>query len=152
MAKAHETSGKKEIAKRKVQKRKEKEEKKERRQAQSDKGKGLEAMMAYIDENGNLTDTPPDPKKKKEIRSEDISLGAAAIIRDEEDENGEKEGVVTFFNNAKGFGFIKETKGQNSYFVHINNLSEPIGENDRVVFQVAKGQKGMHATMVRRKK
>lgn len=151
MAKAHETTGKKEIAKRKIQKRKEKEEKKVQRQSQSDKGKGLEEMMAYVDENGNLTDTPPDPRRKKEIRSEDISLAAASSI-EQEDDGKEKEGVVTFFNKTKGFGFIKEANSQNSFFVHMNDLSEPISDNDKVIFQVAKGQKGMHATMVKKKK
>lgn len=148
MAKAHETSIKKEIAKKKIQKRKDKEEKKAQRQ--SDKGKGLDAMMAYVDENGNLTDTPPDPSKRKEIKSEDISLSASANIQEES--TGELEGTVTFFNTAKGFGFIKETKTQTSYFVHMNDLSGPITERDKVVFQIAKGHKGMHAIMVKKKK
>jgi len=149
MAKAHETSSKKEIAKRKIQKRKDKQEKKEQRLSQSEKGKGLEAMMAYVDENGNLSDTPPDPSRRKEIRSEDISLAASANIP--EPDNGGMEGTVTFFNKIKGFGFIK-SKNHISYFVHQNDLSEHIAEGDKVAFQVAKGNKGMHATMVKKVK
>ncbi|MDL5044925.1 hypothetical protein QQ054_02570 [Oscillatoria amoena NRMC-F 0135] len=63
MARSKETQGKKENDKKKQKKRKEKEEKREERKANYKKGKSLEEMMAYVDENGNISNTPPDPKK-----------------------------------------------------------------------------------------
>lgn len=147
MGRSHETSGKKEIAKRKKDKQRVKAEKKELRQSNTTKGKGLEDMMAYVDENGNLSEHPPDPRKKKEIRPEDISLEAAG---NSERVSSEKHGVVSFFDTTKGYGFIKENNSTNSYFVHNNDLSVPIKERDKVIFEIARGQKGMKAIMVRK--
>ena len=69
MAKSQETFSKKEKEKLKLKKRREKEEKKAERKANSQKGLELEDMLAYVDENGNLTTTPPDPKKRKVIKN-----------------------------------------------------------------------------------
>lgn len=74
MGKSQETFSKKEREKKKLKKRQDKEQKKEERKSASLKGQGLEAMFAYVDHNGNLTDTPPDPKKKYEINQEDIKI------------------------------------------------------------------------------
>lgn len=71
------TGLKREKEKKKLVKRKEKEEKKLERKSQSNKGKGFDAMIAYVDENGQLSDTPPDPLKKKELKPEHIQLGAS---------------------------------------------------------------------------
>jgi CspA family cold shock protein len=59
-----------------------------------------------------------------------------------------KNGVVKFFNEAKGFGFIKEDGGQ-EIFVHATGLQEDIRENDNVVFEVQEGRKGLNAVNVR---
>ena len=61
-----------------------------------------------------------------------------------------RTGVVTFFNDAKGFGFIKDLKSQESVFVHVNQLSERISENDKVVFEVMMGPKGPNAVNVKK--
>ena len=58
----------------KQQARKQKEEKKLQRKENAQKGKSLEDMMAYVDENGNLSSTPPDPRNKIEINTEDIMI------------------------------------------------------------------------------
>ena len=75
MASSQETFSKKEREKKKLKKKKDKEEKKEERQANAKKGMSLDDMIAYVDENGNLTSTPPDPRKKKTINTEDIPVG-----------------------------------------------------------------------------
>lgn len=150
MGRAHETHGKKEIAKKKAQNRKDKDEKKQLRNANSAKGKGLEDMLAYVDENGNLTTTPPDPKKRKEIKSEDISLSASGNSENSRDDGEERTGTVVFFNTTKGFGFIKDSRSGDSFFIHANDLLEPIAENDKVSFDVASGKRGMHATDVKK--
>ena len=59
MAKSQETFSKKEKGKQKIKQRQEKLEKMNERKANAKKGKSLEEMMAYVDENGNLTSTPP---------------------------------------------------------------------------------------------
>lgn len=58
-----------------------------------------------------------------------------------------KKGVVKFFNETKGFGFIKEDDGQ-EIFVHVTGLKQDIRENDVVVFEVQQGKKGLNAVNV----
>jgi CspA family cold shock protein len=59
-----------------------------------------------------------------------------------------KNGVVKFFNEVKGFGFIKGDDGQ-EIFVHVSGLKEEIRENDNVVFEVQEGKKGLNAVNVK---
>ncbi|HBK88680.1 MAG: cold shock domain-containing protein [Cyclobacteriaceae bacterium] len=61
-----------------------------------------------------------------------------------------KEGTVKFFNEAKGFGFIKEEGTGTEYFVHISGLLvDTIKQNDAVTFEVKEGKKGLNAVDVR---
>ena len=149
MAKSQETFSKKENEKKRIQKKREKEEKKEARQANAKKGMALEDMMAYVDENGNISATPPDPKKKKIVKSEDIMVG----VQKQEDMapvETIRQGIVTFFNESKGYGFIKDLVTQESIFVHINALTEPIKENNKVTFEIEMGRKGANAISVKK--
>ena len=59
-----------------------------------------------------------------------------------------KEGTVKFFNNAKGFGFIKPADSNDDIFVHESGLIDEIRENDKVKFDVERGRKGMNAINV----
>jgi len=59
-----------------------------------------------------------------------------------------KQGTVKFFNETKGFGFIKENGGE-EIFVHVSGLQDEIRENDEVVFEVQNGKKGLNAVNVR---
>lgn len=149
MASSQETFSKKEREKKRLKKKKDKEEKKEERQANAKKGQSLEEMIAYVDENGNLTSTPPDPRKKKIVNTEDIQLGAS---KQEDNELFEaiREGIVSFFNEPKGYGFIRDLKTQESIFVHINELTTPIKENDKVTFEIEIRQKGPSAVAVKK--
>lgn len=61
--------------------------------------------------------------------------------------NKMKKGTVKFFNEAKGFGFIKEEGGQ-EIFVHISGTKDEIRENDEVMFDVEQGKKGLNAVNV----
>ena len=143
-----ETVGKKEKEKKKAKNKQDKAQRKEERKANNNKGKSLESMMAYVDENGNLSPTPPDPSKRREINIEDIQLGAAK--QSTEVREVIRKGVVTFFNDAKGYGFINDLQSQESVFVHINQLSEPIKEKDKVTFEVEMGPKGLSAIKVKK--
>ncbi len=62
-----------------------------------------------------------------------------------------QEGTVKFFNETKGFGFISQANGNEDVFVHNTGLLENIRENDKVVFDIEKGQKGLMAVNVKRK-
>ncbi|MEZ4904251.1 MAG: cold-shock protein [Spirosomataceae bacterium] len=59
-----------------------------------------------------------------------------------------QEGTVKFFNETKGFGFIKPTDGGQDIFVHVTGLNEDIRENDTVTFDVENGKKGLNAVNV----
>ena len=56
-----------------------------------------------------------------------------------------RTGVITFFNQDKGFGFIKDSQTQESIFVHVNQLDGPVKEHDKISFEVEKGPKGLNA-------
>lgn len=142
-----ESWNKKEREKKKQQEKREKAERKKERKDNAANGNNLDAMLAYVDENGNITDTPPDPSKRKEIKLEDIEIGVPEYIPTEESQF--RNGRVSFFNQEKGFGFIKEDGTQQSFFVHINNLSGPVKENDKVSFEVGHGPKGPIAENVK---
>ena len=148
MGKSQETFNKKEKEKKRLKKKKDKEEKKEERKAHSDKGKSMDEMLAYVDADGNISSTPPDPLKRSVIKSEDIQIG---ISRQEPVDPADliKKGTVTFFNDSKGYGFIKDHDTQDSVFVHINGLVDRIKEGDKVTFETEMGQKGMNAVKVK---
>ena len=59
-----------------------------------------------------------------------------------------KTGSVKFFNEAKGFGFIKEDETGKEIFVHVSGLRAKIRENDRVAFEIKEGKKGPEAIEV----
>jgi cold shock CspA family protein len=149
MAKSTITFNKKEREKKKFKKQQDKKEKAEERKSSSSKGKGLEDMMAYIDEDGNITSTPPNPtKKKKTFDVDDIQIGVARRV-DEEVETV-RNGTVTFFNDSKGYGFIKDLQSQESVFVHINSLTEPLKEGEKITFETEQGQKGLQAVRIKK--
>jgi len=149
LGRSTETFSKKEKEKARIKKSKDKKEKAEDRKANSDKGKSLEEMMAYIDEHGNITSTPPDPSRKIKINAEDILIGVAK--QEDIPYDTVRNGVVTFFNEAKGYGFIRDLQTQESIFVHINGLTEPLRENNMVTFETEQGQKGLSAIKVKKK-
>jgi cold shock CspA family protein len=149
MAKSGETFGKKEKEKKRAKNKQEKQEKMDERKANAKKGKSLDEMMAYIDENGNISSTPPDPKRMKTFKQEDMQIGVPKYVPGE-DESPIRTGVITFFNETKGFGFIKDLQTQESVFIHVNQLLERVVESDKVTFEVEMGPKGPSATNVKK--
>lgn len=145
MAKSQETYNKKEQEKKRLKKRLDKAAKKAERKA-SPKVSGFEDMIAYVDENGHLTDTPPDLSKRKKINAKNIEIGVPK--RTEEEVITTRTGIVEFFNDAKGFGFIKEQGSGEKFFVHINGVVDEIAENDKVTFELEQGLKGINAVKV----
>ena len=144
-----ETFSKKEKEKARQKKRKDKEEKREERKASAQKGQHLDDMLAYVDENGNITSTPPDPRKKRVIDQDTIQIGVAKQ-EDMAPQETVRQGIVTFFNTSKGYGFIRDLQSQESIFVHMNGLIDAIGENDKVTFEVTMTPKGANAVDVKK--
>ncbi|TDW97038.1 cold-shock protein [Dinghuibacter silviterrae] len=114
------------------------------RKSNNNKGKGLNDMLAYVDENGNLSSTPPNAAARKEIALEDIQLGAAPI----QPEETQRTGTVSFFNSTKGFGFITDDKSGEDVFFHTNQLAQPVKEKDRVSFERERTPRGYSAVRV----
>jgi cold shock CspA family protein len=143
-----ETWNKKEREKKKQQNKKEKAEKKQERKESTKDGNDLDSMMAYIDENGNLSTTPPDPRKRIVIKAENIEIGVPKHEFNPDDLI--RTGTITFFNTEKGYGFIKDLASQESVFVHANALGgELVKENNKVTFEVEMGPKGANAINVK---
>lgn len=147
MGRSQETYNKKEVRDKKEKKRKEKEKKRLARKEKEGKT-NPDDMIAYVDENGMITSTPPDPTKKKKIKLEDIEIGTPNRNSDEPLDPIRK-GIVTFFNDSKGYGFIKDMETKESVFVHINNVIDEIKEDNIVSFEVEMGHKGPTAVKVK---
>lgn len=147
MAKSQQTYNKKEKEKKRLKKKQEKAERLAERKA-TPKSSKLEDMLAYVDENGNITDTPPDPARKKKISAKSIEVSVPK--KEAGDYDPVKKGRVDFFDHSKGFGFIKELDTQEKYFVHVNGLTEEIQENDKVSFELEQGMKGLNAVRVKK--
>lgn len=134
---------KRELEKKKAQKKQEKLKRKEERKASG--GSSLDDMIAYVDENGVITDTPPDPTKKQKIDIEDIEISTP---KKEDVEETPLEGRVEHFNADKGYGFIKSIGSMDKYFFHISNAPESIKEGNKVAYELERGQKGMNAVKI----
>ena len=63
--------------------------------------------------------------------------------------NKMNKGTVKFFNESKGFGFIKDADSENEYFVHASSLKDQIREDDEVTFELQEGKKGLNAVNVK---
>lgn len=147
MAGSQESFNKRDKEKKRLKKRLDKQQKLAERKANATGG-GLDSMIAYVDENGMITDTPPDPSQRKKIDANSIEIGVPK--REVIEANAVRRGRVDFFNSSKGFGFIKELETQERYFVHVNSLSEEIVENDLVTFEIERSFKGMNAVRVKK--
>ena len=147
MGRSQETSNKKEVRNKKEKKRKEKEKKRLKKKENHTKS-SFYYMIAYVDEFGMLSSTPPDPSKKSVVIAESIEISSTKNDTSQKSDYILK-GVVTFFNDSKGYGFIRDMDNRQSVFVHANNLLEEIKENNIVTFEIGKGPKGPTALKVK---
>ena len=148
MAKSQQTFNKIEKEKKRLKKREDKKKKKEARKAEIKENGTNGIQFAYVDYNGNLTDTPPDPTQRVEVDVESISI--AIPKREDSDEKYDpvRKGKVSFFDTSKGFGFIIDAEDEEKYFTHVSGLIDEIAENDKVIFELEKGMKGLNAVKV----
>ena len=135
---------KRDLEKKKQEKRLAKQQKKEERK--SNGTSSFEDMIAYVDENGRITSTPPTENvRKEEINPDEIVI---ATPKKEDEEPTILRGRVEFFNESRGFGFIKDLSGVEKYFFHVNNVVGNIAENNIVTFDLERGVKGMNAVNI----
>jgi len=133
-------SNKRDTEKKKQEKRIEKQKRKDDRKQNGTNS--FDEMIAYVDENGRLTSTPPDqqaPRKKSD---------EMPAIQTPKQEPKIYKGKVEFINDEKGFGFIKETGSIDKFFFHVSNLNVAVKIGDSVTFDVERGKKGMNAVNV----
>jgi cold shock CspA family protein len=146
MAKSQNTFNKQDNEKKRLKKRKDKLQKKEERKSSGESS--FDDMIAYVDENGNITSTPPDPTKKRKIDASTIEIGVSR--REDVVQPAERTGRIDFFDGSKGFGFIKEIDSQDKFFVHVKGLLQEVKEGDLVTFELERGLKGMNAVKVKK--
>ncbi len=149
MGRSQETFNKKEVRQRKEKKRKEKAQKRLEKK-ENEKKSSLDDMIAYVDENGVISSTPPDPGKKSKVKAEEIELGVPS--RSNEDNDPIRTGIVSHFNQSKGFGFIKDSFTKQGVFFHVNNVNGDIAEGNKVQFEIENGPKGPTAIKVEKVK
>jgi len=146
MGRSQESFNKKEVRKKKEKKRLEKEKK--RLAKKEGEKSSLDDMIAYVDENGMITDTPPDPTTKTKTKAEDIEISVPKMD-DSLKADPIRRGRLTFFNDSKGYGFIRDAMTQESIFVHVNEFLADIMEGNMVSYEVEKGPKGPSAVRVK---
>ena len=141
------TSGKREREKIKQTKRLDKQRKREERQSSG--SRNFEEMLAYVDENGVITSTPPELNpNKEEIKQEDILISTPK--KEDIETPTVLKGRVDYFNESKGYGFIKDLGSDEKYFFHVsNNTLTDISETDIVTFELERGLRGMNAINIR---
>ena len=140
-----ETFNKKALRQKKDKRKQDKIAKKEERKLNNNKGKSFDEMIMYVDENGNVTNIPPDKQHRIKIKAEEIQLGATRIP-----EQREFTGMVTLYMADKGYGFITEDETRNTVFLHSNKLEEMIKEKDRVSYEKERTPKGYAALNIRK--
>ncbi len=148
MGRSKETFGKKDVRNKKLKKRKEKEKRKLEKKEQGKQS--IDEMIAYVDEHGVITSSPPDLTQKEEIDPESIEIGVPK--KEFREDNAPRQGIVTKFDEAKGYGFIVDSMTKDSIFFHINDCEEPVKNGNIVEFETEKGVKGIKAKDVKVKK
>lgn len=131
--------GKRENEKKKQARRIEKQNKKEKRKL-SGKANSFDDMIAYVDENGVITSTPPEKNEKEKVNQEEIRISTPkkeipAILK----------GRIEHLDALKGYGFIKDLSGTDKYFFHVSNVLVEVMQNDIVTFDLERGKRGMNA-------
>lgn len=146
MGRSKETFGKKEVRNKKAKKRKEKEMRRLEKKEQGTNG-NFEDMIAWVDENGVITDTPPDLTKKTEVKAESIEVG---VPKSEFRINNRiRTGHLKTYDEEKGFGFIVDSETKDSIFVHNNDCNATLNLGCKLEFEVEKGLKGLKAVNVK---
>lgn len=127
------TFKKKELAKRKQQKLQEKQERREQNKAQNNKGKSLEEMYAYVDEFGNIVDTPPTETYK--FKPEDLERP-----KDSEDEF--LLGRVSYYNETGHYGFIRDNETRETVYFNDTLAGKILSLHQNVRYKYTRTRQG----------
>lgn len=141
-----ETWNKREREQKKKNAKKQKEEKRLERKESASKNKSLDDMIAYVDEFGNLSNTPPE---RKAVTLDDIPP-TVANSRELNNQSNTRTGTVDFFDTSKGYGFIKDAQTGERIFVHVSEATFELKEQIKLSFEVQKGPKGLVAVNLTR--
>jgi len=133
------TFKKKELAKRKQQKLQEKQEKREHNRSQNNKGKALEEMYAYVDEFGNISDTPPTQAYK--FKPEDLERPKVA-----EDEF--LIGRVSYYNEVGHYGFIRDNETRETVYFNDTLAGKVLSLNQNVRYKSVRTKQGTQISEV----
>jgi cold shock CspA family protein len=147
MARSQESFNKKEVRNKKEKKRKDKEQKRLDRRSNTNSN-SFDDMIAYVDENGRISSTPPEPGSRRKVNAEDIEVSVPKRSEDDKP-NPMRKGILTFYNDSKGYGFIRDLENQQSVFAHVNDFEDDIKENNKVSFEIEMGNKGPKAVRVK---
>ena len=145
MAKSQQTFNKLEREKNKAKKREEKRKKMQARKEARARGELKQDEFVYVDHLGNFRDTQPDRVEIDVVNLESIQISTSKKI----DSNEKVTGKVTFYDPEKGFGFLKNTETQDSYFFHFSECADQLDVGDKAEFDLIKGEKGMNAVKVK---
>ena len=146
MGRSKESFNKKEVRKKQEKKRKDKLARKEARKGNENKIDNQD-MIAYVDEFGRILSEPPDTSARQDVKLEDIEISTPKTLEKEADDFI-KTGVVSWFNEQKGYGFIRVLETNQTVFVHLNEVNGTIKEGTRVTFEMGSGPRGPIATKV----
>ncbi|MDR0749062.1 MAG: cold shock domain-containing protein [Tannerellaceae bacterium] len=140
------STNKRDNEKKKQSKRQEKQRRKEDRKSNSNKGASLEEMFAYVDENGMITSTPPESTAKDKTDLESIVISTPR--KEDTEEESTYTGRVEYYNEAKGYGFIKDLNSVKKYFFHISAAPKDIKEGNLVSFELERGVRDLNAVNI----
>ena len=146
MGRSQETFNKKEVRKKQEKKRKDKEAKRLARKS-GESNSDPDNMIAYVDEFGRITSTPPEENKKTEVKLKDIEVSVPKGSNNQDEP--QKKGIVSFYNEQKGYGFIRNLATNQNVFVHANSVEGKIKEGSRVTFEIGQGERGPAAMNVK---
>jgi cold shock CspA family protein len=140
------STNKRDNEKKKQSKRQEKLKRKEDRKSNNNKGASWEDMFAYVDENGMITSTPPEPTAKDKTDLESIVISTPR--KDDAEEEPTYTGRVEYYNEAKGYGFIKDLNSVKKYFFHVSAAPRDIKEGNLVSFELERGVRDLNAVNI----
>jgi len=107
-------------------------------------------MIAYVDENGRLSSSPPDLTNKEEVDVSTIEIGVPK--KEFRDDFQTRFGKISRFDEERNYGFIVDSKSNESIFLHANDCIDQVRAGDKVEFETEKTPRGLKAVNVKLKK
>ncbi|MDD3078017.1 MAG: cold shock domain-containing protein [Paludibacter sp.] len=142
------THNKRDNEKKKQEKRIEKQKRKEKRKLSGTDS--FDDMIAYVDQNGMISSTPPEYNKTENSNARDTVSEKKRQSPEEYNSTVGIKGRVEYINAEKGYGFIKEIIRTDKYFFHVSGLLDSVQVGDIVLFDLERGKKGFNAVRIKK--